>query len=75
METSLFKLNENLSISSLKEAVHTHIIKIKAITNLSSWYVTTNEVEHHVLHGALWVLEDYLRDLQMLCESLSEFAS
>ena len=72
METSLFKLNEKLSAASLKEEIHTHLIKVKAMTNLCCWYVTTNDIEQHVLHGALWVIEDYLQELQSFCENLAE---
>lgn len=73
MENSPFQLKENLSVATLKESVEGHLVKIKAITNLCLWYATTNEIEHYVLHGALWLIDDYLRDLQLFCENLADF--
>ena len=70
METS--KQLPDMALTSLKNIIHIQLTKTSSIIALMLAANEHEKLEQSLAHGALWVVSDYLEDLQGLFERLSE---
>jgi hypothetical protein len=75
METNLFNLAHDISASALKEAIYARLVKTKSIISYVLLARDNEDANRQVLHGALWAIDDYVDELQIFCERLTELVN